>query len=68
MDEIQKEAQRRYDAALKRVQSQPTVSQGAIRVETEYIESYQGLVNCGLAPQIKAKYRNPEVAHQRRAG
>lgn len=68
MNDEQKDAQRNYDAALKRVQGQPTVAQGAIKTETQYIEAYQGLVSAGLAPQIKAKYRNPEVAHQRRAG
>lgn len=68
MNDEQQKAQAAYDAARKAVQGQPTVAQGAIRSETRYAEAYQERVRVGLAPQIKAKHRFTEVAHQRRAG
>jgi hypothetical protein len=68
MNDEQNKALNEFEAARKRVHGQPTVSQGAIRSETQYAEAYQELVRLGLAPQIKAKHRFTEVAHQRRAG
>lgn len=65
MNEDQINADREYQAIRKSVQGQPTVAQGAIRIETQYADAYQGLVRVGLAPQIKAKYRFTEVAHRR---
>jgi hypothetical protein len=68
MNDDQIKASRDFDEARKRMMSGLTVQQGAIKAETVYAEAYQGLVRAGGAPQIKAKYRFTEVAHQRRAG
>lgn len=68
MNDAQTIAQREFDDARKKVMSSPTVAQGAIKAETVYAEAYQRMVQVGLVPQINAKYRFTEVAHQRRAG
>ena len=68
MNDEQQKALNNYEAARKAILGQPTVAQGAIRGETQYAEAYQEMVRVGLAPQIKAKHRFNEVAHQRRAG
>ena len=68
MNEAQTRAVNNFEAARKKIHASPTVAQQAIRAETEYAEAYQELVRLGLAPQLKAKIRFTEVAHQRRAG
>jgi len=68
VSEEQERALRAFEEARKRMLTASTVSQGAIKAETVYVEAYQGLVRAGLAPQIKAKYHPKQVAHTRRAG
>lgn len=68
MNDAQVKAVNNFENARKKVLANLTVAQGAIRAETEYAEAYQELVRQGLAPQLKAKHRFTEVAHQRRAG
>jgi hypothetical protein len=68
MDEAQSKALSHFENVRKKLHASPTVAQGAIRIETEYAEAYQELVRLGIAPQLKAKIRFTEVAHQRRAG
>jgi len=65
MNEEQTIAAREFEAARKSLLAQPTVAQGAIRTETRYVEAYQNMVQAGLVPQIKAKYRFTGVAHRR---
>lgn len=68
MNDEQTKATNAFEDARRRMLAASTVSQGAIKAETQYAESYQRLVRLGLAPQLKAKYHPKQVAHSRRAG
>lgn len=57
LTEDQKVAVRNYEAARKQVEKSLTTVNGGKRAETVYAEAYQKLVQVGLAPQLKRKYR-----------
>jgi hypothetical protein len=46
-----------FEAASRKVKQQLTMKSGGSGAESEYSDTYQGLVRDGLASQLRGKYR-----------
>jgi hypothetical protein len=57
MTEEQEKAARGYEDARKEVEKALPTNNGGKRAEVRYADAYQRLVQVGLAPQLKRKYR-----------